>query len=197
MDSIIKTYLQTIKKICPKISEEALDLLGSKISIIRLPAKKVFIHAHLLQKNVGYIHSGLLRAFYVNQKGQDITINFLDENKLVVHLDALSHNKPSKFSFQALEPTIILNIPKEHIDFCAEKHPLLEKYLHVMIEQVYCRMFNRLEALLIENSEDRYLNFVEESPVLFTRIPISHLCTYLGINRQSLTRIRKKISSIK
>lgn len=197
MDPIIENYLQTIKGICPKISDETLYLLGSKISIIKLPVKGIFIHAHLSQKNVGYVSSGLIRAFYVNPQGQDITINFIDENKLVVHLDALSQNKPSKFSFQALEPTVILNIPKEHIDFCSEKDPLIERYLRVMIEQVYCLMFNRLEGLLIENSKERYLSFVEDFPVLFNRIPISHLCTYLGINRQSLTRIRKKISLIK
>lgn len=193
LNSIIKSYLSTIKEICPNISNDALILFGNKLEIFELQPKDILIQAELLQKSIGYIHSGLIRAFYINEKGEDITINFVDEKKLVVHLDALSNNKPSKFNFQALEKTTIINIPKEHIDFCSEKYPLLEKYRRVMIEQVYCRMFNRLEAFLIDNTEERYLNFMGEFPTLFNRIPISHLCTYLGVKRQTLTRIRKKI----
>ncbi|KIC64299.1 Crp/Fnr family transcriptional regulator [Chryseobacterium taiwanense] len=193
MNSIIQSYLSTVQETCPNIPNDALILLGNELEIFELQPKDIFIQAELFQKSIGYIHSGLIRAFYINEKGEDITVNFVDEKKLVVHLDALSKNKPSKFSFQALEKTIIVSIPKIHIDSCAEKYPVLEKYLRIMIEQVYCRMFNRLEALLNDNAEERYLNFVEDFPTLFNRIPISHLCTYLGVKRQSLTRIRKKI----
>ncbi|QLL57764.1 MULTISPECIES: Crp/Fnr family transcriptional regulator [Empedobacter] len=194
MNLIIQNYLENIKAICPKLTDEALILLSSKIEILELHPKENFIEADVLQKSIGYIYSGLLRAFYINEKGEDITVNFIDEKKLVVHLDALNKKKPSKFSFQAIEPSIILNIPIDHLEYCTEKYPLFEKYLRIMLEQIYSRMFNRLEALLDENAEERYLNFVEEFPTMYNRVTISHLCTYLGITRQSLTRIRKNIN---
>jgi DNA-binding MarR family transcriptional regulator len=51
----------------------------------------------------------------------------------------------------------------------------------------------RIESFLFENAETRYLEFVQENPDLFNRVSLSHLASFLGIERQSLTRIRKKL----
>ena len=51
----------------------------------------------------------------------------------------------------------------------------------------------RIEGFLFENAETRYLEFVKENPDLFNRVSLSHLASFLGIERQSLTRIRKKL----
>jgi DNA-binding MurR/RpiR family transcriptional regulator len=53
----------------------------------------------------------------------------------------------------------------------------------------------RIEGFLFDNAETRYLDFIEENPDLFNRVSLSYLASYLGIERQSLTRIRKKLAS--
>jgi DNA-binding MarR family transcriptional regulator len=52
----------------------------------------------------------------------------------------------------------------------------------------------RIESFLFENAETRYLDFIKENPDLFNRVSLSYLASYLGIERQSLTRIRKKLA---
>lgn len=189
----IETYLEGVKKNCPHITEEALDELASGITSFNLPPKTDFIKAGEIQYNLGYVYSGLLRVFYIDNKGDEITVNFLAENEHAIHLDAMTKNEPSKFYFQTIEPSLILNIPLNHIMLCVTKYPVLERHLRIAVEQIYCSMFNRLEGFLFENAEERYTRFLNESPDLLNRIPVSQLCTYLGIKRQTLTRIRKKM----
>ena len=69
----------------------------------------------------------------------------------------------------------------------------IEHYLRLTVEDVFEQHLNRVEGFIFDNAEQRYLNFVKSNPDLFNRISISDLSSYLGIERQSLTRIRKKL----
>jgi hypothetical protein len=74
------------------------------------------------------------------------------------------------------------------------KFPVLEKYGRLIAQEILKDQQKRIESFLFENAEQRYINFVKENPNLNNRVSISYLSTYLGIERPSLSRIRKKIS---
>jgi predicted house-cleaning noncanonical NTP pyrophosphatase (MazG superfamily) len=54
-----------------------------------------------------------------------------------------------------------------------------------------------LEELQTETAELRYEKMLKNSPTLLQRIPLKHLASYLGIAPQSLSRIRKKLTTQK
>ncbi len=72
----------------------------------------------------------------------------------------------------------------------------MERYGRLVAEEVLKIQQKRIESFLFETAEDRYIKFINEDPDLFNRVSISHLCSYLGIERQTLTRIRKKLSDV-
>jgi hypothetical protein len=74
------------------------------------------------------------------------------------------------------------------------KFPSLEKYGRLIAEEVLKTQQKRIESFLFENAEQRYRNFIKESPNLSNRVSLSYLSSYLGIERPSLSRIRKKIA---
>jgi hypothetical protein len=61
-------------------------------------------------------------------------------------------------------------------------------------EEVVVMQQSRIESFLFENAEQRYLNFISGNPNLFNRISLTYLSSYLGIERQSLSRIRKYLT---
>jgi uncharacterized phage protein gp47/JayE len=69
--------------------------------------------------------------------------------------------------------------------------------VRLIAEEVLKQHQKRIESFLFENAEDRYLDFIKTFPNIHDRVSLSYLSTYLGIVRQSLTRIRKKISQNK
>jgi CRP/FNR family transcriptional regulator, anaerobic regulatory protein len=190
----IDAYLKTVKALCPTVTDAALAYLSEGLSVSELKAKHFYIQANTIQKNIGFITSGLLRAFYIDENGKDITIRFVCENGFATDYSSFIQQKQSKYYFQCLEKTTIVNIPFEHIQNGYNNFPMLEKYGRVIAEEIIKNMQSRIESFQFYNAEERYLNFIENSPDLFNRVSLSYLSTYLGIERPSLSRIRKKIT---
>jgi hypothetical protein len=61
-------------------------------------------------------------------------------------------------------------------------------------EAVLSSLQKRIESFLFMNAEQRYLQFIAENPGLMQRISLTHLSASLGIERPSLSRIRKKLA---
>jgi CRP-like cAMP-binding protein len=120
-------------------------------------------------------------------------VNFFRENRYATHYPAFITQTPSKYYFQCIEPTTIVTVSYKHIQEGYEQFPIFERYGRLVAEEVLKMQQKRIESFLFENAETRYLEFVQENPDLFNRVSLSHLASFLGIERQSLTRIRKKL----
>ena len=195
MKNAITTYLKSFQAICPNATIEELNYLESGLSVIELKQKHFFIHANTMQKEIGFVFSGLLRAFYIDNNGNEISVNFIRENRYATHYSAFITQTPSKYYFQCLEPTVLVTISYKHIQEGYEKFPIFERYGRLVAEAVLKIQQKRIEGFLFDNAETRYLDFIKENPDLFNRVSLSYLASYLGIERQSLTRIRKKLAS--
>ena len=194
MTEAIQTYLKTVKHLCPQADSNALSFLESGLTITTLADKHFYIQANTVQKHVGFVFSGLLRAFYIDDNGNEITIRFVKENDFATNYVSFISQKPSRYYFQSIEPCEIVNISYQHMQEAFAKFPPLEKYGRLIAEEVLKSQQQRIESFLFENAELRYLNFVKQHPDLHNRVSLSHLSTYLGIERPSLSRIRKKIA---
>jgi CRP/FNR family transcriptional regulator len=74
--------------------------------------------------------------------------------------------------------------------------PNFERYGRLVAEEVLRRQQVRIESFIFQITEERYLDFIRTHKGLFNRVSLSHLCSYLGIERQSLTRIRQKLAHL-
>jgi CRP-like cAMP-binding protein len=72
--------------------------------------------------------------------------------------------------------------------------PKFEKYGRLITEEILKMQQHRIESFIFQTAEERYLDFIKQNPDLYNRISLSHLCSYLGIERQTLTRIRQKLA---
>jgi CRP-like cAMP-binding protein len=195
MKNAINAYLNSIKKICPKVTNNELNYIESGLTVFKLKPKDIFINANSIQQQqIGFVYSGLLRAYYTDKYSKEISVKFIQENEFATHFSVFISQTPSKYSFQCIEPSTIVCLSYRHIQEGYEKYPILERYGRLVAEEVLKIQLTRIESFLFETAEERYLNFIKENPELFSRVTVSYLSSYLGIERQSLTRIRKKIS---
>jgi CRP-like cAMP-binding protein len=194
MKNAFEKYLTSVKMLCPKITDKELGYFKSGLSITELQPKHFYIHANATQQEIGFVYQGLLRAFYVDEKGNEITVNFVRENRYATHYTAFISRTPSKYYFQCIEPTILVNLSYDHIQSGYDKYTNIERYGRLVAEAVLKFQQKRIESFLFETAEQRYLDFIQENPDLFNRVSLSHLSSFLGIERQTLTRIRQKLA---
>jgi CRP/FNR family transcriptional regulator, anaerobic regulatory protein len=189
-----QAYLSVIERICGGISEQEKAYFLSCFQLVQLPAKHFFIQANTVQKDIGFVVNGLIRAFYVDDSGNEITIRFADENDFVTDYPAFVAEQNCKYYFQCLEPTTLVTMNYEQVQNGYKKYHGIERFGRLIAEQVLKMQQSRIESFLFETAEQRYLKFIKNSPTLFNRVSLSMLSSYLGIERPSLSRIRKKIS---
>lgn len=194
MKEAIEAYLHSVTRLCPRVTKTELDYLKGGLTVSELKPKHFYIYENTIQKEIGFVYSGLLRAFYIDNNGNEISVNFIRENRYATHYSAFITQTQGKYNFQCLEPAIITNLTYEHIQEGYRKFPGLERYGRLIAEEVLKIQQRRIESFLFDNAETRYLDFINENPDLFNRISLSYLSSYLGIERQSLTRIRKKLA---
>ena len=194
MSTEIETYLNSIKKTCPELTEKDILYFSEGLTITKLEKNDFYITVGQIQMQGGFLTSGLVRAFHTDQNGDEKNIYFIPENDYTFHYATFVMQNPCPLSFQCLEPSIIINFPVDHLQKSYERNPKFERYSRLILEEKLKLQQERLESLLYQNAEQRYKNFISQYPQLFNRITITHLCSYLGVERQTLTRIRQKLS---
>lgn len=177
----------------PLISLEAKKFTRSFLILEKYDKKEFIFKSGEVQKEVGYICQGLLRKFYINEKGDEIITGFSKEKEYATDYPAFLNQRPSKYYIECLEPSIIVKIPYEKLQEAYRKYPDNEMYGRLVAESVLTRETNRVESLLFESAEERYLNFLKQNKNIMNRISLTHLASYLGIKRQSLSRIRSNL----
>lgn len=190
----MNTYLNAVRTLCPNVSHTALNYLKSGLRVVELQPKHFFIHANVIQQEIGFVFQGLIRAFYIDNQGNEITVNFVQENRYATHYTAFITRTPGKYYFQCIEPTILVNLSYDHIQAGYDKFPDIERYGRLIAEEVLKFQQKRIESFLFDTAEQRYLDFIKENPDLFNRVSLSHLSSFLGMERQTLTRIRQKLA---
>ncbi|WP_428664372.1 Crp/Fnr family transcriptional regulator [Runella sp.] len=194
MEPGTELYLESLKAICPTLTDHELSQFASKLTLKELQKKALFIEAGTVQKAIGFIAKGLVRSFYVDRDGNEITVGFYSEGEYATHYPAFITQKPGSYTIQCLEPTTMICLSYEDIQWLYQTFPVFERYGRLIAEEILKRQQARIESFIFKTAEERYLDFIKHHPTLFNRISLSHLCSYLGIERQSLTRIRQKLA---
>jgi len=194
MESHITSFLTSVQAICPGVTSEELSLIASRLTGMELRKKELFVQSGKIQKTIGFIAQGLVRSFIIDRDGVERTVGFYPEGEYATHYPAFIMQKPSMYTIQCLEPTTFVCLSFDDIQSMYKQYPVIERYGRLIAEEVLKQQQARIESFVFQNAEERYLDFVRQRPSLFNRVSLSQLCSYLGIERQTLTRIRHKIA---
>jgi CRP-like cAMP-binding protein len=96
-----------------------------------------------------------------------------------------------------MEPTTVLMINKQCFDKACTTMPIFERYFRILIQNAYVSMQYRMAKSTSEEADKRYKEFSTSHPDHLQRIPQYLIASYLGIQPQSLSRIRKMMTSKK
>ena len=194
MKQDFKKYIESYIELFPDLNSEEVAFLKSYLTIEEYSKKNFLFKSGEVQKEIGFICKGLLRRYYINEKGNKITTGFINENKYATDYPAFIRQIPSKYFIECLEPSIIIKLPYDKIQEGYDKFKRSEMYGRLIAEYVLTVQTDRVESFLFKNAEERYLDFIQQNKDIINRISLSHLASYLGIERQSLSRIRSKLT---
>ncbi|GAB1541248.1 Crp/Fnr family transcriptional regulator [Scytonema sp. NUACC21] len=187
----LSSFLQAITA----IPENEIQKLTSIFYPLSLPAGKFFICPGEIPTQIGFIVSGILRLYYVNNEGIEFTKSFCQEKDFVAAYSALILNKPARFFIEALEDSLLLVANYQSYQQLCNEHPCWQIIEHRFVEALFIKKEKREGELLLDDATTRYKKFLMEYPTLEHRAKQYHIASYLGISPVSLSRIRKALKA--
>lgn len=184
---------QNINKII-NLSEEEYEQFHSYTQTVKLKRKELLLSEGDICKYSYFVSKGCLRYFY-SVDGHEHTGQFFFENNWYTDLESFLTGKPSRQNIEALEPTQILTISKDSLEKLYLLNPKFERFGRLMAERAFIGIKQRTEMLTNQSAEERYINLIRDRPKVIERIPQHYIASYIGIQPQSLSRIRKKLGN--
>ena len=177
-------------------SSDVFDFL-KHMQVQQLKPSDIFLEEGSQKNNLYFITKGLVRSYYINEKGEEITNRLRYENQLIASYEILFFNEKSRFNFQAIEPTELLVINFNDLRRIIEQNTKLDSGRWYFMMNILIESLAAIDDFILLSPEQRYLKFIKEHPILLNRAPIKYIANVLGITPVSLSRIRKRIATKK
>lgn len=169
------------------------DVLSKAVELARF---KVYTKGSVIKtignkaESVAIVLDGLVRGYYIDQDGNDITRGFAANGGLCMDEGVMGYEKYICVWEPLEESTLMLFDVSDFKSLIMSSEDLKTLWIKLLEEGVRYKMY-RENGFLVENATERYLHFRRLYPKLCERIPRKHIATYLGITPESLSRIRK------
>ncbi len=161
-------------------------------SLIRIEKRQYFAKADTYPQEIGFVSSGILRAFYRTPDGVEYNKTFFLENTFVAPLTSLVTKEINQINLQALLDSEMLVADYQAFTELYDSIPPVERFARKAIEVEWCRKEIREIRLVLNSARERYEHFLSEYPGIENLIPQYHIASFLGITPVALSRIRSK-----
>lgn len=175
-------------------SEEEFLSFTSTLTKVTLKKKEKFEREGEISRLMGFVNFGLLRQYSIKD-GKEYTSEFYLENDFIGNYISYQTKSISHYIIEAIEDTEIFSISFQKFESLYTSIPATKKAADHIANFKLLNISNRNNSLLSESPEERYSKMMQERPEIISRVPQYLLAQYLGINPESLSRIRKRLSS--
>lgn len=189
-EALQQNILETIT-----INQNDLEYANSLFSHKTLAKKESILQIGDVCSYTIFVEKGLLRTFSIDSKGNEHMLQFTPEGRWTADLYSFFSGESSIYNIQALEESELLLLTNSNWDLLLEKKPIFERYFRILIQRNLIVTQERLIGTISLTAEERYRKLIERFPNITQRVPQHMIASYLGITRETLSRIRSQIIS--
>lgn len=139
-----------------------------------------------------FVMKGILRKFYINEKGSEQTTEFAIENWWMTDNMAYEHQSQTDFYIQAVEKTELLVITQKNQELLLNQFPQLERYFRFVYQRAYAATQMRIKYIFSLAKDEFYFQLLKKHPEFVQRVPQYLIASFLGFTPEYLSEIRKK-----
>lgn len=165
----------------------------SALDIIEIPKGTILLREGQREDFTWIILKGIIRSYYIKD-GEEICSRFNSEDQIVISVASFYSRTPGYEYIETLEDCTLARAHYDTLQAIYRNFPEFNFHARVLTEYYFTLSEQRLFLLRKQSAEERYRFFMEHYPHLLQRVPLKYIATFLGMNLETLSRIRKKIS---
>lgn len=176
------------------LDPEELELIKNYLTPKKLRRKQYLLQEGDVCKTIAFVEKGSLRAYSIHASGAEHIIQFAIEGWTISDLFSFLTGEPAIYNIDAIEDAELVLISKTAHEEMLQKLHKYETYTRLQITGAYLAMQKRLNSINTSSLEERYLDFITLYPNIVQRVPQHMIASYLGLQPETLSRIRRKLS---
>ncbi len=172
------------------LSDGDIDMIRSRAIEKKLRRREFLQHQGEICRYKVFISKGLLRAYTTREEGSEHTMQFSPENSWTTDPESFDNTTPSNFNIEALEPSEVVLWTKTDLRYLVSTIPGLKEYFDRLISRSGYVIRQRVLSAISATAEEKYEEFIKTYPHIHARVPLHMVASYLGVTRETLSRIR-------
>lgn len=191
MYNILKNHIAKFAQVSDSDFEQIIKFFDIKEAV----KKENLLEQGQICRHHYFVLDGLLRKFYINEKGTEQTTEFAIETWWLTDNFAYENRLATEFFIQAVEKSTLLYITSENQQKLLEEYPVMERYFRFVYQRAYAAAQKRIKFLFSFSKEEFYFQAVRNHPEFIQRVPQYLIASYLGFTPEYLSEIRKRLLS--
>lgn len=140
-------------------------------------------------KYIYFVLSGLLKLYYTDENIKEHIVSFAMEDWWETDFSAFYTNGNTSFTLECLEETELLCLLLENFDRLCNHLQKMERFFLRKSIAGHIGSQQRILSFLTFGAKERYEQLIKRNPALVQRIPKLQLASYLGVSRETLSRL--------
>ncbi|UII25777.1 Crp/Fnr family transcriptional regulator [Fulvivirga maritima] len=171
------------------LTDEEFEFVLNHFSEVKVKKKSYLIKEGEPVKYVYFVVSGLLKLVYTNESGEEYIVSFAMEDWWESDYFAFYTGAKANLSLQCLEDSSLYRITlSDYQHLCSEVHKM-EHFFLEKAQRGHIGSQQRIIAFLTLSAKERYEHLLGRYPALLQRVPKTQLASYLGVSRETLSRL--------
>ena len=171
------------------MTHDELDVLESILVPIKYAKGEIALSEGQICKNLLYIDKGLMRQFYFKH-GKEVTEHLAQDHTIVMCIESLFKEEPTKLQIEAIEPTVVYALPKADLERVAMHNVNIQILYRKILEESLIMSQVHADLVRFETAQDRYKKLCKLMPQVVLRAPLVYIASYLQMTPETLSRVR-------
>ena len=192
MKELPRTTRDVARELARKYStmtHDELDVLESVLVPMKFAKGEMILKEGEVCRHIYHIDRGLVRQFYY-KADKELTEHIGTDNSIVMCIESLFREEPTKLQMEALEPTVIYALPKHRLEEVALHNVNIQILYRKILEESLILSQVHADLVRFETAQDRYRKICKLMPQVVLRAPLVYIANYLQMTPETLSRGR-------
>jgi len=189
-------YFQHFNKRVP-LTEEEQEFITNYLTVKKLRKRQYLLQEGDACKMVAFVEKGALRLYRVNEDGSERIVAFALEGSFITDLYSFFTYEPSMYNIDAIEDSELVLISRSASDELRKLSPKYQDFIFQETSEAYIQLERRITSTISLGLEERYKELTTNYPDIIQRVPQHMIASYMGLTAETLSRVRKRISTNK
>ncbi|WP_347049512.1 Crp/Fnr family transcriptional regulator [Flavobacterium olei] len=185
--------MKSVFKSVQNFSDVELNLLDDLVQFRTLKKGELLLTENEVCNEVVFIKKGILRSFFVNHKGDEITNCFAFENEFMASFASFITEEKAEENIQALADTELQVLNRKDLEKLYQSGFNWQETGRKLTELEFVNLHKRMVSFQKFSAAQRYEELYKNHQRYVQLIPLQYLASYLGVTPRHLSRIRKAV----